>query len=58
MDIFAAFLMILPVVGLFASGVILILMFAIGGYSLVDWWLARKTAVREMSLTGFEKLPS
>lgn len=54
MDILAMLLMVFPVIGLFASGVILILMLGIGSYSVIDW-LKRKPTLSKMPGTELEE---
>ncbi len=50
MEVFAMFLMILQVVSLFAAVGLVALITGIGGYSLTVWWIARREAIRKVSL--------
>jgi hypothetical protein len=59
MDVLAMVLMVFPVIGLSASGIIVVLMVGISGYSLLEWWQARKKIAREVPIAKLEeKLPA
>lgn len=55
MDVLAMFLMVFPIVGLFASAILLVLIMGIGTYSLADWWLARRSIAREVPVAALEE---